>query len=152
MTTQKELVNCSCYYKNPFPWSRNASRPCNGRWELRPGGPIAASQKNSDPSNDKRRGARYTLISGDIRDGTFQLESDHRSSSAHRPPADGPLGQSRHQYAGQQDESLQRNLPERTHQQRPATGAYRLCRKVALDLALIATEVAQHQEQPTQKS
>ena len=45
MTTQKELVNCSCYYKNPFPWSRNASRPCNGRWELRPGGPIAASQK-----------------------------------------------------------------------------------------------------------
>lgn len=45
MTTQKELVNCSCYYKNPFPWSRNASRPCNGRWELRPGGPNAASQK-----------------------------------------------------------------------------------------------------------
>ena len=57
-----------------------------------------------------------------------------------------------HQHAHHQDEHLQRDLGERAHQQRVPPGVDRLRRQIALHLALVAAEVAEHQEQPAQQA
>ena len=53
-----------------------------------------------------------------------------------------------HQHAGRQDQELERDLDERAHEQRLARFVDRFRRQIPLDLALVAAEVRQHQEQP----
>jgi hypothetical protein len=51
------------------------------------------------------------------------------------------------QDAREEDQRLQRDLEERAHQQRTAALVDRLRGEIALDLALVATEVGEHQEE-----
>ena len=53
-----------------------------------------------------------------------------------------------HQHAGQQNQRLEGDLHVGAHEERLAPRIYRLRGEVALDLALVAAEIRQHQEQP----
>ena len=56
------------------------------------------------------------------------------------------------EHSGQEHDRLQRDLDERAHQERVPAFVFGLCREVSLHLALVATEIRQHQEQTAQQS
>ena len=58
----------------------------------------------------------------------------------------------KHHHADEQDQNLHRDFDEGAHQQRRAAFADRFSRQKALHLALIATEIRQHQKQSANQS